>query len=322
MIVKCFQINDDLQMSPCDYENAIKATRKPDATIWIDIQGFETEELEDNLDKLEIKGLTRRLCLESRDRPGFYPMRNLIFMVLPVLAYAEDFSKVEHVAFLTRKNILLTLRNLQTSRLQGTITPQESADWLPDSSAAGLLSAFMIVLSLESLKRTSELRDLIIILEKRMDYQSDSVEMKEISHKRSELLTLESVVSGQLPVVQALIANDTALLKSENIREYLICSLANLQATERSLDWLEGRIDVMRSLVDMQAQERTNRRLGRLTIVSSIFLPMTFLAGIWGMNFKYMPGLAHPLGYPIALGSMVIIAGGIYFYFHRRGWLG
>lgn len=153
-----------------------------------------------------------------------------------------------------------------------------------------------------------------------MESDPSSVEANEISYKRSELLTLESVVSGQLPVLQALLASDSAAIKGENIREYLICALANFQSTDRSLDWLEGRIDVMRSLVDVYAQDKTNRRLGRLTILSTIFMPMTFLAGLWGMNFELMPELTHPYGYPIALGTMFIIGAGMYFYFRRLDW--
>ena len=320
MIVNCFQISDELQLTPYDYENGVKAARNPDTCIWFDIQGFETGELEEKLVMLEVKGLARRLCLEARDRPGFYPMRKLTFLVIPVLAASGDFHGVEHVAFLVRENLLLTLRDTRATSLQSTITPQESADWLPDGSVTGLVAALMIVLSLESLQRTSKLRDMIMTLEERMESKPDAVEMEEISDKRSKLLTLESVVSGQLPVLQAIIAVDRASLKLANIRESFICALANLQAADRSLDWFEGRIDVMRSLVDMRAQERTNRRLGRLTIVSTIFLPMTFLAGLWGMNFKYMPGLTHPFGYPIALGSMFLLAVGIYFYFRRKGW--
>ncbi len=322
MIVNCFQLSDGRQVTPCDYESAVKATQKPDACIWIDVQGFETAELEEKLEKLEVKGLARRLCLKARDRPGYYPMSNLTFLVVPVLAAAEEFHGVEHVAFLARKNFLLTLRDPRATRLQRTIALQDSVDWLPDVSVAGLVAAFMIALSLESLKRTAELRNMIMTLEERMVRKPDSVEMTEISHKRSELLTLESVVSGQLPIVQALIASDRASLKFEGIQEYFIFAVANLQATDRSLDWLEGRIDVMRSMVDMQAQEKTNRRLGRLTVVSTIFLPMTFLAGLWGMNFEHMPGLKNPFGYPIALGSMFLLAVGICFYFRWKGWLG
>lgn len=320
-MVNCFRISDTRQLTPCDFESAAQATRNVNSCVWIDIQDVETVELEEKLEKLDVKGLGRRLCLEARDRPGYYPISNLTFLVIPVLATAGDFHVVEHVAFLARKNLLLTLRDARAVRLYRTITLQESADWLPDVSVVGLVASFMIALSLESLKRMSELRDSIIILEERMDRKADSVKMKEISHKRSELLTLESVVSGQLPVIQALIASDRASLKLESIREYFICAVANLQAIDRSLDWLEGRIDVIRSMVDMQAQDRTNRRLGRLTIVSVIFLPMTFLAGIWGMNFEHMPGLKNPIGYPIALASMLLIAVGIYFYFRWKGWL-
>ena len=63
-----------------------------------------------------------------------------------------------------------------------------------------------------------------------------------------------------------------------------------------------------------------NRRLGRLTILSVIFMPMTLLAGIWGMNFERMPELKTPLGYPIALGSIILIGAGMYFYFRSKGW--
>lgn len=321
MPVKCFKISKDRQLTVCDYEQALKEIQNSDTTIWLDFQDLETVEIEQKLDQLGVKGLAKKLCLEARDRPGFYPMTNLTFFVIPVLAATEDFHAVEHVAFLSRGNLILSLRHIKALHLQKTITSQDSDEWLPDGSIAGLFAAFMNVLSLESLKRTSELRDSIMMLEKKMEIEPDLVEMEEISHKRSELLTLESVVSGQMPVLQVLITSDRENLKKQHVREYLTFALANLQATDRSLDWLEGRIDVMRSLVDSRAQERTNRRLGRLTIVSVIFLPMTFLAGLWGMNFENMPGLSSPLGYPIALGSMFLISLSIYFYFRRQGWL-
>jgi len=321
MIVNCFQIKNERQLIPCDYESAVEACRAPDTLVWMDMQGFDKVELEEKLDRLEIHGLARRLCLEARDRHGFFPMSNLVFLVVPVLATAEDFHRVEHIAFLSRKNLLLTLRDTRAAGLQNTITLQESADWLPDGSVAGLVAALMIVFSLESLQRTAELRNMIMRLEERMDHEPDSVKMEEVSDKRSKLLTLESVVSGQEPILQALLGTDRAPLKQESVREYLTCALANTQGTDRILKWLEGRIDTMRSLVDARAQDKTNRRLGRLTVISVIFLPMTFLAGLWGMNFKNMPGLQSPFGYPIALASMFLISVGIYSYFRRKGWL-
>ena len=308
MKIECYKIGSDFQLTLCGYEAAVENNKKQDSVLWIDVQGFEKDLLEKKLDDFKITGLAKKLCLDAHNRQGFYPMNKLTFMVFPVLASSGDFHGVEHVAFLVRQNFLFTLRDIKATGIQRTISLQDSTEWLPDTNVQGLVTAFMMVLSLESLQRTSELRDSIMVMERRMDVHPDSVSMKEISHKRSELLTFESVISGQLPVLEALISAEKEQLKAGKISEYLLSAKANLQATNNSLDWLEGRIDVLRSIYDMRSQERINRRLGRLTIVSAIFLPMTFLAGIWGMNFKYMPLLNEQSGIFIAIGSMFLIA--------------
>ena len=76
----------------------------------------------------------------------------------------------------------------------------------------------------------------------------------------------------------------------------------------------------LRSAFQMHAQDKTNRRLGVLTVLSAIFLPMTLLAGIYGMNFEVMPELRYPFAYPVAVGSMALIASGMYLYFRKKGW--
>jgi len=71
----------------------------------------------------------------------------------------------------------------------------------------------------------------------------------------------------------------------------------------------------------MNQQEKTNRRLAVLTILSAIFMPLTLIAGIYGMNFDTMPELQHVFGYPAVLIFMALVAGGMYLYFKKRGWL-
>ena len=67
-------------------------------------------------------------------------------------------------------------------------------------------------------------------------------------------------------------------------------------------------------------QDRTNHRLAVLTVLSAVFLPLTLMAGIWGMNFAFMPELGYRYAYPMALGAMVAIAIGAIAYFRSRGW--
>jgi magnesium transporter len=58
-----------------------------------------------------------------------------------------------------------------------------------------------------------------------------------------------------------------------------------------------------------------------LTVMASIFIPLTFLAGIYGMNFQHMPELTHPWAYPALLGIMGVVALGMLWFFRRKGWL-
>ena len=100
------------------------------------------------------------------------------------------------------------------------------------------------------------------------------------------------------------------------------CALANLQATDGSLNWLDQCIGTLRAEFDMYAQARTNRRLDTLTIFAAIFNPLTLMAGVWGMNFVNMPELSIPNGCPLALGLMVLVGVGMYRFFRRGGWFG
>jgi magnesium transporter len=98
------------------------------------------------------------------------------------------------------------------------------------------------------------------------------------------------------------------------------CALVNLRAAEVSTVWVDQRIISLRTDFQMHAQEKTNRRLGILTILSAIFMPLTLMAGIWGMNFEHMPELAYWFMYPVALGSMAVVGVGMFLFFRRSGW--
>ncbi|MDV6373173.1 magnesium transporter CorA family protein [Deinococcus arenicola] len=91
----------------------------------------------------------------------------------------------------------------------------------------------------------------------------------------------------------------------------------------RAASHLDGLRDFLTSLLDLHLNlqnQRMNEVMRTLTAVSVIFLPLTFLAGVWGMNFKAMPELDWPLGYGMAWGSFLLVGGLLAYYFKRRGW--
>jgi len=86
-------------------------------------------------------------------------------------------------------------------------------------------------------------------------------------------------------------------------------------------DRLLERITLLTQFHYMVLSDKVNSVVQKLTIISAIFLPLTLIASIYGMNFKYMPELNHPLAYPVVLAVMLIIAIGQLAYFRKKKWI-
>ncbi len=96
------------------------------------------------------------------------------------------------------------------------------------------------------------------------------------------------------------------------------------ESIERNLFYTEDVLENVTGLLNLHislAAQKTNEVMRVLTVFSIFFLPLNFLAGVYGMNFDYMPELHHESGYFLVLGSMAAISLGIFAWVYRRGWL-
>jgi magnesium transporter len=94
---------------------------------------------------------------------------------------------------------------------------------------------------------------------------------------------------------------------------------------ERCLGLIDSEIDNLHNLMTLQMSlqsNHTNEIMRVLAIFSAFFMPLTFIAGVYGMNFKFMPELEHPLGYAGALVLMLGVSGLIFWYFKKKKWIG
>jgi magnesium transporter len=90
------------------------------------------------------------------------------------------------------------------------------------------------------------------------------------------------------------------------------------------LFWVDQMVDEVNQLLQIQlsmSTNKTNEVMRILTVFSAFFLPLTFIVGIYGMNFRWMPELTSPMGYPLALLGMAGVSLGIFVWFRRKGWL-
>jgi magnesium transporter len=136
---------------------------------------------------------------------------------------------------------------------------------------------------------------------------------------RHDLLNVRRAVWPIREQVGVLQRDDSSLIAAET-RVFLRDAYDHaMQALEIVEALRETSASVMEVYLSAQNQ-RLNEVMKVLTVIATVFIPLTFIASIYGMNFEFMPELHSRWGYPFALGLMVATAGGLILYFHRRGW--
>jgi magnesium transporter len=196
---------------------------------------------------------------------------------------------------------------------QGALVRSMGADYLAYALVDMLVDGYYPIL--ESLGvRLEDLED-------RVSEHPNKVHLAEIHRTRRQLLTFSRLVHQQRDAVAAMMRADHPLI-GDAVRVYLRDSLDHASQISDVLDSFResalGLVEVYLSSVG----HRTNEIIKVLTILSSIFIPLTFIVGVYGMNFEHMPELSWRYGYGLTWLVMVAVVAGLLFYFRRNGWIG
>jgi magnesium transporter len=158
-------------------------------------------------------------------------------------------------------------------------------------------------------------------LEEEVIQDASRATLARIQATRRTLLALHRVQWRQRDAVSALLRDDE-LPFNEAMKPYLRDAHDHAFQT---LDAIEGYRDMAVALMDLylsNTSQRLNEVMKTLTIVATIFIPLSFLTGVYGMNFDHMPEVHWRWGYPAIWALMVAVGGGLVLWFRRRGWLG
>jgi Mg2+ and Co2+ transporter CorA len=136
---------------------------------------------------------------------------------------------------------------------------------------------------------------------------------------KTEISTLDDIVEDQYNML-AFVPKINWTEESKLLRSDLKEQIHGLGYLKNSYERLIEKIDNIHSHYQLILQERGNKRLNTLTVVQAIFVPNTFLAGIYGMNFSFMPELEWKYSYFIILGVIVGISIFQLWWFKRKGW--
>ncbi len=303
-----------------------------DMVCWLDAGGLGTESV---LRKLgEIFSL-HPLVLEDvvnvpqRAKLDLYEdhLLMIVHMVRPAPAPKGCGFTAEQIGFILRHHVLLTLQEEGSWDCFGSVRSrirrnlgkvrQQGAGFLAYTLLDTIVDGYFPVLE--------DYGEYIDALEDEVVMNPTRKTLEKIHDLRRELLMLRRYVWPQRTVVNNLIRDGEGILTSEN-RIYLQDCYDHIV---QILDILETYREVSSSLMDVYLSSVSNRMndvMKLLTVISTIFIPLTFIAGVYGMNFNpaaspyNMPELNGSWGYPICLSVMASIAIALVFFFWRQGW--
>jgi magnesium transporter len=164
-------------------------------------------------------------------------------------------------------------------------------------------------------------------LQTRIQHLEEELLSKRIEHTERKILKLRNqIVSLRKSIfplresMRQLLRDESDLIEEINMKYYRDV-FDHLNYTCESLDGFKDNISGLLDLYSSNLNNRLNNIIKVLTIVSSIFIPLTFIAGIYGMNFDYMPELRYHYGYPIVMGVMALIGFLMFVFMWRKKWL-
>ncbi len=137
---------------------------------------------------------------------------------------------------------------------------------------------------------------------------------------KKSVIVLRKAVWPLREVVGRLERAESPLIKPATVvylRDVYDHTIQVIETTETLRDMLAGMLDIYLTSLS----NRLNETMKVLTVIATLFIPLTFIVGIYGMNFTNMPELAWPWGYPLVWLVMLVVAGGMLVYFRRRSWL-
>jgi len=296
----------------------------PDAVSWLNITGLQDTALLERLgSRFAMHPLTLEDILNTGQRPKTEVFDGHLFSVLKMIRYDETTRSldIEQVSFILGKDYVITFQERpgdvmdalrdRIAQGKGSIR-RRGADYLLYSIIDLIIDHYFI--SMESIG------DDIEELEAQVLDEPSPALAKELHRIKRELLFLRKAIWPMREQIALLLREEHPLIATDTmpyLRDLQDHTVQVIDTVETFRDMLGGLLDVYLSSIS----NRMNDVMRILTIIATIFIPLTFLAGIYGMNFDVMPELHHPLGYPAVLGVCAVTAVAMIAFFKRKGWL-
>lgn len=291
---------------------------------WINIDGVHQPDIIEKIGKhFELHPLILEDIVHTEQRPKMEDFDKYVFVVLKMLDY-DDIKhqiKTEQLSLILGANYVISFQetvwdifNDVRERIRngkGRIRKMHS-DYLAYALIDSIVDHHFVIME--------KLGEKITDIEDELVSNPNMTTVKAIHNLKREIIFLRKSVWPLREMVNNLEKSESPLINKSTLRFFRDVydhTIQIIDTVETYRDMLSGMLDIYLSSIS----NRMNEVMKVLTIISTIFMPLTFIAGVYGMNFTYMPELQWNMGYPAILFSMLGISIIMLYYFKRRKWL-
>jgi len=296
---------------------------KADMVKWINVDGIHNTELIQKIgEKFDIHSLTLEDIANHEQRPKFEDYETYLVSIMKMLSYNSKVHSEQLSIILLDNNTVLSFQEtdggdafdiIRTRIRQGKGRVRKmGADYLAYCLIDAVVDLYFIILE--------KIGDRIEVLEEELVNNPNKKTMKFLHGMKREMIFLRKAVWPMRELINNFERCENKLIKKTTrlfLRDLYDHTIRVIDTVETFRDLLSGMMDIYLSSVS----NRMNEVMKVLTIITTIFIPLSFIAGIYGMNFDNMPELHTRYGYYILLVVMISVAVSMVFYFKKRKWL-
>lgn len=301
-----------------------RALREQFRVIWINIDGLhEVGVIEEAGKVFAVHPLTLEDILHTAQRPKIEEFDDYLFIMLRMLGNAGDSDEVaeEQLSMVVGKGYVITFQEkpgdmfdairdrISTS---GTALRKRGADYLAYALIDAVVDNYFKVL--EQFESRIEQLDIQLL------DQSANTAFQSIYTLKKELILLRKSVWPMREIINSISRDGFGMIDSALtgpfFRDIYDNIILVIETVETYRDIVIGMYDTRLAIVN----NRMNEIMKVLTIIATVFMPLSFIAGVYGMNFRYMPELEWRWGYFAVLGFMTAVFAGMMRYFHTKRW--
>jgi magnesium transporter len=294
------------------------------SVTWLNINGIHDVQLIEDLGAcFGLHPMTLEDIVNTTQRPKFEEFPDYLFATLKMLAFNPVSSRIEieHVSLILGRNFVISFLEdegdvfdavRQRIRTCTGRVRRHKADYLAYALMDAVVDHYFLAIE--------QLGDRIEEFDDRILEDPRPGDMKEIHRLKRDVLGLRKAVWPFREEISAIEKSDSPLLRSETKvfwRDLYDHTIQIIDMVETYRDILGGMHDTYLSSLS----NRMNEVMKVLTIISTIFIPLTFIVGVYGMNFEHMPELRWRLGYYGVWMVMLVVALSLFGYFKRKRWL-